>query len=289
VADRTLADPSGFDVAGGSRRRRAACRAQGGSGAARRAARQRPPPPSRPRALAPHGPARTAAARVKSREHSRRALTRPPISATDAKFRFPMRLSRTACGALNSEQRLGALTGAVDPVRRPRGRHHHPDGPARERPGARLTGLDQAREGLGPSRLHRAATVQELRVAPPLRRDAGVLRFGSAKARRGAFGGPLIFPQSGFAAGAPAVHPRPVQLETLAAITGLFAQLVEAPRLLLHHRPPRRRRRGTPAARSSKRLRTCSNSRARFLSAFSELAALVFLRLTGTSRVSRAM
>jgi hypothetical protein len=80
----------------------------------------------------------------------------------------------------------------------------------------------------------------------------------------------------------------PVQLEALPAITGLLAQLVEAPRLLVHHRPPRPRRRGARAARSSKRLRTCSNSRARFLSAFSELAAPVFLRLTGTSRVARA-
>jgi uncharacterized repeat protein (TIGR01451 family) len=96
--------------------------------------------------------------------------------------------------------------------------------------------------------------------------------------------------QSVFAVvGTPAVHPRPVQLEALSAITGLFAQLVEAPRLLVDHRPPGRRCRGVPAARSSKRLRTCSSSRARFLSAFSELAALVFLRLTGTSRVSRAM
>jgi hypothetical protein len=63
-----------IDVAGGSRRRSAACRAQGGSGAARR-------------------PARTAAARVKSRETSRRALPQAPISPTDAKFRFPMRLA----------------------------------------------------------------------------------------------------------------------------------------------------------------------------------------------------
>jgi hypothetical protein len=89
--------------------------------------------------------------------------------------------------------------------------------------------------------------------------------------------------------GTPAVHPRPVQLEALAAITGLLAQLVEAPRLLVHHRPPRLRRRGARAARSSKRLRTSANSRARFLSAFSVLAALVFLRLTATSSVFRAV
>ena len=42
---------------------------------------------------------------------------------------------------------------------------------------------------------------QELGVAQPLRRAGGELRFGSAKARRGAFGGPLIFPQSVFAVG----------------------------------------------------------------------------------------
>jgi hypothetical protein len=89
--------------------------------------------------------------------------------------------------------------------------------------------------------------LQELRVAPPLRRDAGVLRFGSAKARRGAFGGPFIFPQSVFAVGTPAVHPRPVQLEALAAITGLFAQLVEAPRLRPSSPP------ASPASRRSSR------------------------------------
>jgi hypothetical protein len=64
------------------------------------------------------------------------------------------------------EQRLGALIGAVDPVRRPADEHHHPDGPTRERPGARLTRWDQAREGLGPGRLHRAATVQRLHTRP---------------------------------------------------------------------------------------------------------------------------
>jgi hypothetical protein len=40
------------------------------------------------------------------------------------------------------------------------------DGPARERPGALLTGWDQARQGFGPSRLHRAATVQRLHTRP---------------------------------------------------------------------------------------------------------------------------
>jgi hypothetical protein len=64
------------------------------------------------------------------------------------------------------EQRLGALIGAVDPVHRAADEHHHPDGPAREHPGARQTRWDQAREGLGPGRLHRAATVQRLHTRP---------------------------------------------------------------------------------------------------------------------------
>ena len=132
-------------------------------------------------------------------------------------------------------------------------------------------------------------TAAILRVAPPLRRAAREPRFGSAKTRRGAFRGPLIFPQSVFVAGAPAVHPRPVHLEALPAIPGLFAQLVEPPRPFVHQRPLRPRRSGARAARSSKRLRTCANSRARFRSALSELAALGFLRRTGIRRVSLAV
>lgn len=62
---------------------------------------------------------------------------------------------------------------------------------------------------------------------------ARLLAFGSAQSRSCALVRPLVFGESGLVLRPPAVHLGSVQLQPLAAIAGLFAQLVEAPGLLI--------------------------------------------------------
>jgi hypothetical protein len=173
----------------------------------------------------------------------------------------------------------GPLVGAGWRVRRARRTAGAAPACARDAP----RHLVSRREDPGRSRL------QELKGRPAAPQSCwrAALRLGEDAPRR--LPRPAHIPSVGIRCGHARRTSSPVQLQALPAITGLLAQLVEAPRLFVHHRPPRPRRRGARAARSSKRLRTCTNSRARFLSAFSELAALVFLRLTGTRRVFPAV
>ena len=77
---------------------------------------------------------------------------------------------------------------------------------------------------------------------------------------------------------APAVHRALYSSSPLAAIARLFPKLVEPPGLLLGHCRPRRPPGDDRAARSSRRRRTCSSSRARLPSAFSTRAEFFLIR-----------